>query len=167
MEEMAKKKKMMLLYVFWWYQKLPIMSYQNGWISMSWKRVIQWTCTRWWGKRLRLQFYTKKYRRLCNADSRGNSLLHGKVQQLSIKYQVFSPENTYIQITLCRWSRLYLGIYTYIYAFNNNSWKRSSWIWKKVGRVIWESLERGKRRGKWYDYIIISKIKNIQLTKWR
>lgn len=46
--------------------------------------------------------------------------------------------------------RLYLGtyIYIYIFAYDNNWWKKRPWNLKECGEANWVSLEGGKRR-KW------------------
>lgn len=38
-----------------------------------------------------------------------------------------------------------------------NSNEQRPWIWRRVGRTIWESLEEGEKRKKYCNYIIISK----------
>jgi hypothetical protein len=39
--------------------------------------------------------------------------------------------------------------------------KKKIIIWKAARWGIWEGLEEGKKCGKWYNYIIISKIKEF------
>jgi hypothetical protein len=46
-------------------------------------------------------------KQLRKAEKWRNSFPQGRAHQLIIQYQGVSPEN--IQVTLCRWSRLYVG----------------------------------------------------------
>lgn len=62
---------------------------------------------------LRPHPYKQNYRLLGNPESGRNTHTPGRAHELSVHYQMFSPENMHT-MTLYRHNSLYLGIYAYI-----------------------------------------------------
>lgn len=55
------------------------------------------------------------------------------------------------------WKNFFFGLaLAYMYGMAINKNKSHAWIWKITNRKLLESLERGKRKRRWYNYIIIS-----------
>lgn len=60
-----------------------------------------------------------------------------------------SSLETYIQVTLYNTGYIWQYLYIKMYTCNDNCWIKRAWIWRRVGRGVWEGLERGKGRGKY------------------
>lgn len=76
---------------------------------------------------MRTQPYTRNYRKQRDAESKRNSLLQGKAQQLIIQYPVGSPENVHTrnivrteQVIFRNTHFVYMYVTVSIHACSNN-----------------------------------------------
>lgn len=143
--------------------------------------MSEWT--RWGqGEPMRPQSYTKIYRWLRNTEGWRNSLPQSRNLPLMIQYQ-WPALKTYIWIT-CRLKRLYVEIHECMYTnvCMKQQWNKKEamnlketkeWIYTYIFisyiysfhiyiyTHTYESLEEGKGRRKWCNYIVISRIKDV------
>lgn len=125
-------------------EAITIIYHQHNYLIMSWTEATTAAKPMWCERKLkRPPPYTKNYRQLRNDGSGRKSLPQGGGHQLIIQNQTIMPKNIHTNNITHVVKILFRN--AYVYSYNNNWWEKNPCICKRTRKVIWESLEKGKR----------------------